>query len=750
ESASGTVYLGGGFTVVGGEDRLHAAAVDAVTGIPTSWSPTPGNEVYALAVSSDLSWMYLGGTFLTMNGVARSNIAALDLTTGQATSWDPYADGGVNDLAVSPDGTIVYAGGDFSFIGGEPRNRIAALDASTGVATTWDPSADNTVSALAIHPDGTKVYAGGTFSSIGGDAYPYLAELDASTGLVTTWYPAPSRKVNSLAINETGSRLYSGEWNTRCDLFPGPVVLTSITLAALPGCTYSGYVNAFDTVNQTTLWGVSSNHHVQNVALSPDGSTLYVGGNYTYIDGSSRKRLAAFDASTGSLSPMAPDIDGIVYAVRPDVTGSTLYIGGSFSSIAGTAREGLAAISTATDALRTWNPGLNGNPYEIVTDPTGKHLLIGGGFYTVGQAIRPYLADFRGPAVAFTQSSSQQSTSAAASIGVTLSAAGASDVKVGVIATGGTAVAGTDYVLSSAPLTIPAGSLTGNLSFSVFPSAAGKTLTLTMTDLKNASPGAVTVHAVTFTGGAGSNVVGGNGSEGGASTMVPGWNNPPNGPFGIVANDGAATTLSRIVFLRLSAGANAVKMALSNFADMRNAVIERFMPDKIWLLCGGDETCDPGTKSIFAQFYTDNGVVSERVSDDITYAPAPKGEVLAAEDVADGSDTGLKLRFTRDLRTGDTGEDVRQLQRFLNSNGFTVAKDGPGSPGNETAMFGALTRAAVRSFQDAFRADILTPIGLSRGTGTFGPATRAFVNGLDLTVGARPAAPCSAPNPWCY
>ena len=59
-----------------------------------------------------------------------------------------------------------------------------------------------------------------------------------------------------------------------------------------------------------------------------------------------------------------------------------------------------------------------------------------------------------------------------------------------------------------------------------------------------------------------------------------------------------------------------------------------------------------------------------------------------------------------------------------------VAHTGPGSAGNETDYFGPATRAALIRFQDTYRADILTPVGLAQGTGYFGPSTMAKVNAL--------------------
>ncbi|MBP9686417.1 MAG: IPT/TIG domain-containing protein [Candidatus Doudnabacteria bacterium] len=84
--------------------------------------------------------------------------------------------------------------------------------------------------------------------------------------------------------------------------------------------------------------------------------------------------------------------------------------------------------------------------------------------------------------------------------------------------------------------------------------------------------------------------------------------------------------------------------------------------------------------------------------------------------------------FTRNLSVDSEGVDVQMLQQYLNSRGFIVAEAGPGSVGNETTRYGALTRLAVVRFQEAHAADILKPAGLHRGTGNFFGRTRAYVN----------------------
>ncbi len=90
------------------------------------------------------------------------------------------------------------------------------------------------------------------------------------------------------------------------------------------------------------------------------------------------------------------------------------------------------------------------------------------------------------------------------------------------------------------------------------------------------------------------------------------------------------------------------------------------------------------------------------------------------------------FQFTRSLQVGMTGDDVQELQKILNSNPITqVNAFGIGSSGQESLYFGQLTRQAVIRFQEMYKNDILTPIGLSSGTGFVGPATIKMLNQSD-------------------
>jgi len=93
----------------------------------------------------------------------------------------------------------------------------------------------------------------------------------------------------------------------------------------------------------------------------------------------------------------------------------------------------------------------------------------------------------------------------------------------------------------------------------------------------------------------------------------------------------------------------------------------------------------------------------------------------------------LAYVFNRNLTIGSEGEDVRQLQMYLNSNPTTkLANLGVGSPGQETTYFGNLTKTAIIKYQNLFRTEILTPVGLISGTGYFGLSTRTKLNSTEV------------------
>ena len=131
----------------------------------------------------------------------------------------------------------------------------------------------------------------------------------------------------------------------------------------------------------------------------------------------------------------------------------------------------------------------------------------------------------------------------------------------------------------------------------------------------------------------------------------------------------------------------------------------------------------------------------QQLEAELTNSPSPTvgvSPIVPLPPVTCGSTT-----FCRDLSLGASGQDVLSLQRFLNANGFPITSSGPGSPGNETQYFGAMTQSALAGWQSAN--------GISPASGYFGPKTRvaieAQVNGSASSSSASPALAPMNPAP---
>ncbi len=146
-------------------------------------------------------------------------------------------------------------------------------------------------------------------------------------------------------------------------------------------------------------WGVSdlgpasTNFQYDSLvfAIAQIGNTLYVGGRFQNVtDGNteiSRPYLAAFNATTGNyISSFQPNIDFSVYALAASPDGTRLFVGGEFTNAGAANTTGFAALNPATGAAdtsfglevtREWS---NNDPRIHALDVVGDWLYVGGNF----------------------------------------------------------------------------------------------------------------------------------------------------------------------------------------------------------------------------------------------------------------------------------------------------------------------------------------------------------------------------------
>ncbi|MFT4258390.1 PKD domain-containing protein [Microbacterium sp.] len=136
-----------------------------------------------------------------------------------------------------------------------------------------------------------------------------------------------------------------------------------------------------------TSFAPTINGQVRQVEASPDGTRLYIVGDFTTVNGVTRNRVAAFDLPTGTLSAFNPNSNGVTSGVA--ATNDTVYITGTFGRVSGNDRSGAAAF-TRSGTLLPWAPVLEGRQGKVVTvSPDGTKVVLGGNFQTLNGSSNP-------------------------------------------------------------------------------------------------------------------------------------------------------------------------------------------------------------------------------------------------------------------------------------------------------------------------------------------------------------------------
>ena len=283
----------------------------------------------------------------------------------QSNSFTRKVNGSVGAIEVDTVHDIIYVGGAF-----ERAGNIGSYGALTNVNGEISDQAQFPNGQVRTSlPDGKGgFYIGGEFTEVGGMARGKVAHIDAN-GALTDWGKDLNfnHTVNALAIHN--DKLYVGGDFTAHDSFTNS---TGVRLAK------SDLTPDFTSNNI---------NDVVRVSISDGKGGVYIGGDFTMIDGQKRHHLAHIDAS-GNLSEFRADTDWPVLAL--ELHENTLYIGGRFRQIAGKTKDRVAAIDITTNEVTNWSPQASGTVYSLLY--ANEVVYIGGNYTTIGGQSRANLA----------------------------------------------------------------------------------------------------------------------------------------------------------------------------------------------------------------------------------------------------------------------------------------------------------------------------------------------------------------------
>jgi PKD repeat protein len=140
-----------------------------------------------------------------------------------------------------------------------------------------------------------------------------------------------------------------------------------------------------------TSFAPQINGQVKSIEASPDGSTLYVGGTFTQVNGQTRYNIAAFNTQTGALSTTFKPAVGGSYVNAIVATGNAVYVGGLIGAGNGVTRKHLAAFTTS-GALLGWAPTADLQIDAMVLTPAKDKLIVGGRFGMINGVVQRGLA----------------------------------------------------------------------------------------------------------------------------------------------------------------------------------------------------------------------------------------------------------------------------------------------------------------------------------------------------------------------
>ena len=356
------LYAGGLFTSVtppGGSSvsRSYLAAFSTTTGQPTSFAPTLNGRVTALTIYNGV--LYLAGAFTKVNNTTRNHFAAITLSTGTLSSWNPNASG--NGYSIAAANGVVYLGGIFSTVGGVSHTDLAAVDATTGALETgFTATADGEVDGMALPSDGSQLVVVGYFNTLAGVAHHAVGSVNPTTGAANPWganniLPNTQQCLSTGAVvTISGSTAFIGGNGQQGGCYDGDFAATltsdptnSGNGALLWNSPCEGATAALTVMNGILYKG----SHMHDCSYSP-------GAQYGGFSGSLSRttftfyRLIGQNLNNGSFVHWSPNTNGAndttVGPLAMANDGTRLFLGGDFTSVNGSAREGLAVFAPTT------------------------------------------------------------------------------------------------------------------------------------------------------------------------------------------------------------------------------------------------------------------------------------------------------------------------------------------------------------------------------------------------------------------
>jgi hypothetical protein len=396
---SGTfLFIAGVFQNVSTQPHYFLAKVpDSGTGVAdATFLPNPNGAILDMQISGGL--LLCGGRFNTTVGSASAAFAKLDPTTGSAAAGFTGKVSTIGNLysMLPVTGGKMMIGGIFDTVNGVAHRGLARLNSDGTLDASFQVDLfgyDPVINDMKV--DGSYLYIAGDFFKAGGVAVTHVGRIDTGTGAVDgTWNPHPFTPVKCLETD--GANVYIGAGgllNVGIGTSPSSSVqvfnLARITKAVPP---------VVDPTWRPVIGGIPSGDpslgDVEDMLFN--GSNLIIGGSFAFIinpgnSGEFYQRVCLASLSTSSWGTpnagFATTFDNTVRQLL--LYNSSLYVGGDFAYINSAYQGCVARINPAdgswdtsfvgVDPVQSMNLTTSGATFSMLT-ASGNYLYVGGNF----------------------------------------------------------------------------------------------------------------------------------------------------------------------------------------------------------------------------------------------------------------------------------------------------------------------------------------------------------------------------------
>ena len=359
------LYVGGGFTSVGGVPATGLARWDGTTWAPVvGWAPSNLSsvlpDVRALEVWDDGTGpaLYVGGHFDTNAGGLVNNVARFD-----GTSWSALGGGltsnsspatsaltAVFDLETFDDGTgeALYAVGHFERADGQPALGLARWDGTTwsAVGPGLNVAALPARASMTVFDDGSgpALFIGGSLSVVGTPNFHFIVK----------WVGTSFAGITNLVLEPAESMVVHDDGSGEALFFAGP----------LSGSVFRWDGSSVTSAGQaTTMNPMPGLGRVQTLATFDEGvgERLYAAGRFDTIGGVTANGIAQWDGT--SWSPLGTGL-GATTTLGSD-PGVALALHGFDDATNGTSNGGTSLFASGfisetngqvSDTVVAWRP----------------------------------------------------------------------------------------------------------------------------------------------------------------------------------------------------------------------------------------------------------------------------------------------------------------------------------------------------------------------------------------------------------